>query len=106
LFALAPAIKAAGIDAGELKRRGIGTHAGTAFLRNVLISAQIAFSLIALISAGLFLRSLQQAVRIDPGFALDELAMMESILPLKVITKERDVLSSEMCWDVQPGLKG
>ena len=37
-------------------------------LRNLLVVAQVALSLVLLISAGLFLRSLQQAQRIDPGF--------------------------------------
>ncbi|MCA1591405.1 MAG: ABC transporter permease [Acidobacteria bacterium] len=37
-------------------------------LRNVLVVAQVALSLVLLVCAGLFLRSLRQAQSIDPGF--------------------------------------
>jgi hypothetical protein len=37
-------------------------------LRNVLVMAQVALSLVTLVGAGLFLRSLQNAQRTDPGF--------------------------------------
>ncbi|HEV8487470.1 MAG TPA: ABC transporter permease, partial [Blastocatellia bacterium] len=37
-------------------------------LRNILVVAQVALSLVLLIAAGLFLRSLQQAQSISPGF--------------------------------------
>ena len=37
-------------------------------LRAVLVMAQVAFSLVALIGAGLFVRSLRNAGQIDPGF--------------------------------------
>jgi hypothetical protein len=37
-------------------------------LRNLLVVTQVALSVVLLIAAGLFLRSLWQAQRIDPGF--------------------------------------
>src|SRR5207237_212120 len=37
-------------------------------LRNALVVAQVAMSLVVLIAAGLFLRSLRNAQAIDPGF--------------------------------------
>jgi hypothetical protein len=43
-------------------------------LRNVLVVAQVALSLVLLIGAGLFLRSLNHAQTIDPGFAADKIA--------------------------------
>jgi len=76
LFALAPAIKASRTAAIDLKARGIGGSERTLSGRHLLITAQIALSLIALISAGLFLRSLQRAIHMDAGIALDEIAMM------------------------------
>ena len=44
-------------------------------LRGVLVSAQIAVSLLLLIGAGLFLRSLRNAVTFDPGFAAHNLLL-------------------------------
>jgi len=41
--------------------------------RNLLVAAQVALSLVALVAAGLFLRSLGAAQRADPGFAADRL---------------------------------
>jgi putative ABC transport system permease protein len=76
LFALAPAIKASRGNANELTTRGIGGNERTLGVRHFLIAAQVALSLIALISAGLFLRSLQRAIHLDPGVALDQIAML------------------------------
>jgi predicted permease len=76
LFALAPAIKASRGNANELTTRGIGGTERTLGVRHVLIAAQVALSLIALISAGLFLRSLQRAIQLDPGVAIDQIAMV------------------------------
>jgi len=58
-------------------------------LRNVLVAAQIALSLIALIGAGLFLRSLQNAQRINPGFDVERLATMSFDLGAQGYTEER-----------------
>ncbi|MFY9224786.1 MAG: ABC transporter permease [Blastocatellia bacterium] len=54
----------------ELKEKTAPINSGNKLLtlRNILVIAQIAFSLIALISASLFLRSLINAQSIDPGF--------------------------------------
>ncbi len=71
LFGLAPALRATRTNlVRDLKER-TGTAAmrvGPWQVRSVLVAAQIAFSLIALIGAGLFLRSLSDAARINPGF--------------------------------------
>ena len=49
-------------------------------LRNILVIAQVALSLVLLISAGLFLRSLREANAINPGFDANKLV----IAPLNI----------------------
>ena len=71
LFGLAPALQAAGTDlAPALKEEGGRTSGSKSKnrLRNALVVAQVALSLVLLIGAGLSVRSLQNANLIDPGF--------------------------------------
>jgi len=70
LFGLAPALQATNPDiTSTLKNEGTGGGRPRLFnLRNGLVVTQVAFSFVLLIGAGLFVRSLQKAQRIDPGF--------------------------------------
>jgi predicted permease len=71
LFGLAPAWNASKIDLVPMlkdDRRGAGGRAPRFSWRNLLVISQVAVSLVFLICAGLFTRSLQQANKIDPGF--------------------------------------
>src|SRR5436305_1699550 len=85
LFGLAPAlqtsrpelvaaIKSQSAPPGAAGRRLAG--------RNLLVAAQVALSLVALIAAGLFLRSLGAAQRTDPGFDADRLLNLRFNLAL------------------------
>jgi len=47
-------------------------------LRGVLIAAQVAISTVLLVSTSLFIRSLSHSTRIDPGFDLDRVAIVEA----------------------------
>ena len=77
LFGLAPALKSLSPDlVSELKERSSQSAHARFPLRNFLVIAQVAFSLIALVGAGLFLRSMQQAQNADPGFASKNLGVM------------------------------
>ncbi len=49
-------------------------------LRNLLVVTQVALSVVLLIAAGLFLRSLQQAQTVDPGFDAEKIVS----LPLNI----------------------
>ena len=80
LFGLAPALQSLRPDlARELKERAAQAARGSNWfnLRNALVVAQVAFSLVALIGAGLFLRSMQQAEAADPGFAAEKLGKLD-----------------------------
>jgi predicted permease len=76
---IAPAIKAAKPNLSEiLKAGGRGGTVGWRRnpLRSMLVVSEIALALVALIGAGLFIRSMQNAQRIDPGFESEKLFMM------------------------------
>jgi predicted permease len=65
-----PALRASKANVNEvLHQGGRGSVGGRHRLRNVLVSAQVAVSLMLLIIAGLFTRSLAEAQRIDLGFS-------------------------------------
>lgn len=69
LFGLAPALRASVPNlSGILKAGGRGGTAGRSVLRPALVISEVAFSLLALIGAGLFIRSMRNMQSLDPGF--------------------------------------
>jgi predicted permease len=79
VFGLAPALTASRPNiVGELKQRGGPAIGGNRpfNLRSLLVAGQVALSLVALVGAGLFVKSLGNAQRIDPGFDHDKLAVL------------------------------
>ena len=70
LLGLVPAVQGTRADLGSaLKTGSRGSDApGPLRWRNVMVVAQIAMSLVLLVGAGLFLRSWQQMLAVDPGF--------------------------------------
>ena len=69
LFGIAPALYSARRDLVEgLKGSGKGLAGGRAPLRNVLVAAEIALSLVLLVGAGLPMRTFISVVRVDLGF--------------------------------------
>jgi predicted permease len=92
LFGLAPAVQASRPNlVTELKENPSAPASSRRLfsLRNMLVATQIALSLVALVGAGLFLRSLQNAQRIRPGFDMDRLAVMSFDLGAQGYTEER-----------------
>jgi putative ABC transport system permease protein len=71
VFGILPALRASSLAPVTVLKEETGSASGTlrkARLSNALVVAQIALSLLLLISAGLFIRSLKAAQRFDPGF--------------------------------------
>jgi predicted permease len=71
LFGLAPALRATSGDlASHLKERTGQAESSLKGrrMRSALVIGQVALSVVALVGAGLFVRSLRNAGRIDPGF--------------------------------------
>jgi macrolide transport system ATP-binding/permease protein len=92
LFGLAPAIQASRPDlVVELKEKTTAPSGSNRLfsLRNLLVTAQVALSLVALVGAGLFLRSLENAQRISPGFDADHLATVTFDLGGQGYTEQR-----------------
>lgn len=78
-FGVAPALKASVpnlMDTLKLGGRGGSMEWGRNSLRSLLVVSEIALSLVALVGAGLFIRSMRDAQRTDPGFELKNLFMM------------------------------
>ena len=91
-FALVPAITATRLNVlPVLKDEGVTATAARApaRLRRVSIVAQVALSLLLLASAGLFVRSLWQAMNIDAGFDTRDLVVISFDLDLLAYTPER-----------------
>jgi predicted permease len=85
LFGLAPALQASRPnllsalkdDTGAPEVRGFGRFG----LRNVLVVLQVALSLVLLICAGLFMRSLRAASTADPGFNAENVLLTSLEMP-------------------------
>lgn len=90
-FGLVPALQATKPEvAPTLKDESTGGGRPRAFtLRNALVAGQVAASLVLLIGAGLFLRSLGQARSMDPGFGKDPTAVVNFALSGEQDTEEK-----------------
>ncbi|MBI4875084.1 MAG: ABC transporter permease [Acidobacteria bacterium] len=94
LFGLAPGLQATRVDLHTaLKQEGAavagGGHTG---LRKLLVVAQVALSLVLLIGAGLFIRSLRNLRDLDPGFRTENVVAFSVDPLLSGYTVERSKL--------------
>jgi len=83
LFGLVPSFRATRISlTSALKEGGAGSRLGPrrSLLTRVLVSAQVALSLVLLVGAGLFLRTLQKLENVPLGFERDRLVLF-SVAP-------------------------
>jgi predicted permease len=78
LFSIVPSLHASRSDlSADLKERGGSGTPGRFQARNVLVLFQVVLSVVALASAGLFLRSLSNAQTVDLGFEHDKLVALQ-----------------------------
>ncbi len=78
LSGLAPALQSASVDPASVLKTGAqsipGREGGSRWpVRKMLVVAQVAFSLLLLVGAGMFLKTLENYSRLDPGFDRDHL---------------------------------
>jgi predicted permease len=100
LLGLLPAVHGTRADLGAaLKTGSRGSDApGPLRWRSALVVAQIAMSLVLLVGAGLFLRSRQQLLAVDPGFGRAPTAILALWMPVarstpaEAVQSTRDVL--------------
>jgi predicted permease len=78
LSALVPALRATRLDAATALRADISAASGSRRfgLRDALVVGQVAVSLVVLAAAGLFITSLRNASRLDPGFRSEGLVLL------------------------------
>lgn len=83
LFGLAPALQSTNPDLAPTLRDETagGGRARGAFLRDALVAGQVAVSVMLLVGAGLFLRSLDASRNIDPGFGDGPTAILQMTVP-------------------------
>ncbi len=85
LFGLAPALRSTRVDLNQVLRgasrsiSGGGSGSGRMPLGKVLVAVQVAISLLLLVSAGLFVRSLQKLTAIPLGYDTSHLLMFRMI---------------------------
>jgi macrolide transport system ATP-binding/permease protein len=112
IFGLAPAIQGSRPDVVPvLKNETVASGTGRGWmrfvsLRQALVVSQVALSLISLIAAGLFLRSLRDAQAIDTGFETRGVLVMNFNLGREGYTPERGQLFYDQVAERVEGLPG
>ncbi len=114
LFGLAPALQATRTEIVPVLKNEMVPSAGNSprrflrwlNLRKGLVISQVALSLVALVAAGLFLRSLRQTQNIDPGFETDGVMMASFNLGREGYTPERGQLFYRQIVERVQGLPG
>jgi predicted permease len=113
VFGLAPALQSARADVVPVLKNELVPSAGGArgfrsvfTLRQGLVVAQVALSLISLIAAGLFLRSLRHQQQIDPGFQTSGVLIVNFNLNRSGYTPERGQVFFDQLVDRAAALPG
>jgi predicted permease len=92
LFGLVPAIQASAPDLNSILKSGGrgGTESWGGYrLRGLLVVSEIALAMLALMGAGLFIRSMRQAESVDPGFETKNLFVFRFDLASRHYTQQR-----------------
>ena len=66
---------------GVLRAGSVGEDRGSGRIRRIFVVAQVGAAVVLLVGAGLFLRSLQNGARLDPGFDADRVAALRLVPP-------------------------
>jgi predicted permease len=77
LFGLAPAVQSTAIGGSRVVKDDTRTTRARSRVLSSLVAAQVALSLLLLVGAGLFARTLQNLTNVDPGFRRDGVLLVE-----------------------------
>ena len=108
LLGLVPALQSTNPDLSSTLKdetAGGGQH-GKLALRNLLVVAQVAVSLVLLVGAGLFLRSFEQVQSVDPGFGREPSAILTVMVPTTRFTEEEGRVFTRNLLDRFRGIPG
>src|SRR5437667_734753 len=104
MFGMAPALRAAGMNVNAtLKETSRSVAASRSVLSRVLLVLQVAISLVLLIAAGLFLRTLQNLRNVDVGFDTRNLVVFR-IVPM--LNQYDDARTNALYAQVMERLRG
>ena len=94
LFGLVPALQSTRVNLAPALKESAGAVVGGAHMgfRRALVVAQVFLSLLLLIGAGLFIRSLQNLRKLDPGFHTHNVIAFSIDPALSGYSKERTAL--------------
>jgi predicted permease len=111
LLGLVPALQGTRADLGSaLKSGSRGSDApGPLRWRNALVVAQVAMSLVLLVGAGMFLRSWQQMLAVDPGFGRTPTSVVSLMMPVARSTPDEAVQRTRSVLErfrALPGVEG
>lgn len=84
IFGLIPALQASSpnlVDALKESSRSATEGVRSGRVRNALVIAEVALSLVMLIGAGLMIKSFMRLQNVDPGFKAQQLLVMDTLLP-------------------------
>ncbi len=110
LFGLLPAVRATRVAAASVMRssgRGLSAGRERFGLRRALVAGQVALSLVLLVGALLFVRSLQKLLQVDAGFRTEGVVAVNLDLRRPQYAKERRPLIYRNLLDrisAQPGV--
>jgi predicted permease len=102
VFGLAPALRATAASWSPALKSAKGTRK---HLASVLVAAQVAISFVLLIGAGLFVRTLENLDRLEPGFRHDGVLLIEGDLH-RAVNDARTPFYRDMLQDIEhvPGV--
>ncbi|HJT29421.1 MAG TPA: ABC transporter permease [Pyrinomonadaceae bacterium] len=108
VFGLAPAIQASRLNIVMALKSDVLKVSHRSYLRNAFVTVQLILSVVLLVGSGLFIRALQRASSIDPGFTVERALMVPINLGLLRYEKTeghvfyRDLLAR---IQAQPGIE-
>jgi putative ABC transport system permease protein len=108
LFGLVPALQAARLDLSGTLKQGAAKTTGTrasARIRSALVVAEVALSVMLLVTAGLLLRSFQTLQHVDLGFTKERVLVADTVYAVRDGVREDLWIRSRFYADVLDRLR-